>query len=93
MGTSGMEKAPSSGMGACWGSALLSGVKKMAGSFMSFQKPAMPWSSRKRYCRPNQARAWGFRKSGKWVLPGQTTATKSLPSARWQKKRFFTPSS
>ena len=54
---------------------VLVGVSKIAGSFMSFQKPAMPSSANGLYRLPHQSRLALRVKSGNTDGPGQTGAT------------------
>lgn len=59
---------------------------KTTGSFMSFQRPRTPTSSRSCLNRSaHQLRTAGAVKSGKLQSPGQTSSDKRLPSDRRQK--------
>lgn len=50
------------------------GVEKTAGSFMSFQMPAIPASVKNLKSPPHHSRAAGLLKSGKTLGPGSVSA-------------------
>jgi hypothetical protein len=79
---------------------VLAGGTHTAGSFMSFQMPAMPTSVNILCCRPHHARVAGRVKSGNTLLPGlfgaligQTGPSNSVPSGFLTKWSPATPSS